>query len=129
MKSLTQAPESAATGQTVYHTGEYYTLGFVTILSHTPGLTWGTEVQDRDGRIYFLSASELFVIEAGDTVVVSDHGIEYMGEVTRIYPDGLKAWFEIDGALYTARFVFDYVVAMLDAAILPSDTALAAVAV
>lgn len=87
----------------------YTRYGLMTIISHLPGNTWGTEVIDENGYVQFLAADEMFLIEAGDTVIVNDNGTEYVGEITRVRPDGLVAWF----GKRRVAFVYDYVTQIL----------------
>lgn len=101
MTPLTQVSSiSALIGKDVYTR-----FGIMTIISHLPGNTWGTEVIDENGYVQFLAADEMFLIEVGDTVVVNDYGTEYVGTITRVRADGLVAWF----GNKRIAFVFEYV--------------------
>jgi len=93
--------------------------GIVTVTDHFPGNVWSVEIAI-DGRpVQWVQESEIFIIELGDTVVVNDHDTIYVGTITRVYADSLKAFFEVNGRTFAPTFDFSYIIE-----ILPADVAL-----
>jgi len=89
--------------------------GVVTISDYIPGNVWSVEISI-DGRpVQWVMPADIFIIELGDTVVVNDYGVSYVGAITRVYANGLEGRFQIDGRVILPRFTFDYVIEILPA--------------
>ena len=93
--------------------------GIVTVTDYAPGNTWSVEISIDGHPVQWVQESEIFIIEAGDTVVVNDYGVIYVGAITRVYANGLEASFQINGRVILPRFTFDYVTD-----IMPADVSL-----